>query len=502
MIIVARTARPRPVHCVTEHEHRDRALADAVAAGRFTFAGETRELGLEPDWLHADLPEDEEWRIDWVKFYYGLDLADAFRSTGDPRYLKAWERLVTSYVLQVPPDHDDSEVTARRILNWIYAWQRLPEVDECVAHALHEHLGQQARHVRATLSPERNHRTLELYALLITALALPDLGIEPPLAELHENLLTDFLPDGVHRERSTHYHCVALRSFVGARENCRRFGVALPPGFDERLARACEFARDCRRPDGTIPALSDSDTGDYAELLRLAARLLAREDLLESRAGDYPDGGYFVQRARDRYLIFDCGPLGDGGHGHYDALSVEAWANGEPLVVDPGRYTYAEGEPNLRHWFRGTPAHNTVTVDGADQTPYARTRSSLPSAQATFLGHDDGTLAGEVRSPCYEAVHRRRITLVGGRWVIEDELVGERAHRYDLRWHLPPGPARLLENGVVTPTARIAIEGARSVALEDGWVSPAYGVKHPAKVVSAVAVGRTARFVTILEPRA
>ena len=83
MIVMTVTARPRPVFCVNEHEHRDRALAEAVAAGRFTFAGETRELGLEPDWLQADLPEDEEWRIDWVKFYYGLDLADAYRATGD-----------------------------------------------------------------------------------------------------------------------------------------------------------------------------------------------------------------------------------------------------------------------------------------------------------------------------------------------------------------------------------------------------------------------------------
>jgi uncharacterized heparinase superfamily protein len=501
VIIVAQTARPRPVLCVTEHEHRDRALADAVAGGRFTFAGETRELGLAPDWLDADLPEDEEWRIDWVKFYYGLDLADAFRATGDARYLKAWEKLVASFILQVPPHFDDSEVTARRILNWIYAWQRLPEVDHGVAHALYESLGEQARHVRAALSPERNHRTLELYALLVAALALPGLGIEPPVEELHENLLADFGPDGVHRERSTHYHCIALRSFVGARENCRRFGVALPAGFDEQLARACAFARDCRRPDGTIPALSDSDTGDYTPLLQLAARLLAREDLLESGAGDYPDGGYFVQRTRDRYLIFDCGPLGDGGHGHYDALSVEAWANGEPLVLDPGRYTYAEGEPNLRRWFRGTAAHNTVCVDGHDQTPYARGRSSLPSAVATFLGRTDDTLAGEVRSPCYEAIHRRRIRLVDGGWIIEDELDGERNHRYDLRWHLPPGPAELLPDGVLTPTARITIRGARSVAFEDGWISPEYGVKHPAKVVSAVAVGRTARFVTRLEPR-
>ena len=167
-------------------------------------------------------------------------------------------------MLQVPPDHDSSDVTARRILNWIYAWQRLPEADVA---GLAESIGEQARHVRANLTAERNHRTLELYALLIVALALPELKIAPPVAELHDNLLTDFGPDGVHRERSTHYHFIALRSFVGARENCRRFGVALPAGFDERLTLACEFARDCRRPDGTIPALSDSDTGDYDELL-------------------------------------------------------------------------------------------------------------------------------------------------------------------------------------------------------------------------------------------
>src|SRR3954469_7917996 len=225
MIVVA-AVRPRPVYCVNEHEHRDRALAEAVAAGRFSFAGETRSLGLEPDWLHADLPADEEWRIDWVKFYYGLDLADAFRATGERRFLAAWERLVASFIAQVPPDRDDSEVTARRVLNWIYAWQRLPEVT--IGEAIAESLREQVRHVRENLSPERNHRTLELYALLLAALA----GVTPELLEfavgaLHENLLTDFGVDGVHRERSPHYHLIALRSFVGARENCRRFGVAL-----------------------------------------------------------------------------------------------------------------------------------------------------------------------------------------------------------------------------------------------------------------------------------
>src|SRR6185436_18852117 len=120
------------------------------------------------------------------------------------------------------------------------------------------------------------------------ALALPDLVpglLELATTELHANLLADFGEDGVHRERSTHYHMIALRSFVGARENCRRYDVELPRGFDERLSKACDFALHMQRPDGTIPALSDSDSGDYAEQLELAARLLARDELRRRPTG-------------------------------------------------------------------------------------------------------------------------------------------------------------------------------------------------------------------------
>jgi hypothetical protein len=510
-------ARPRPVYCAIEHEHRDHARAADVAAGRFTHAGETRVLGVDPDWLRTDLPADEEWRIEWVKFYFGLDLADAFRATGEPRFLAAWEQLVGSWILQVPADHDVADVTARRVLNWIYAWQRLPETGAAVAAALAESIGEQARHVRLNLAPERNHRTLELYALLVAGLALPD-SCEPGLvdfavAALHANLLADFRPDGVHREASTHYHLVALRSLVGARENCRRFGVALPPGFDARLSAACDFASHCRRPDGTIPALSDSDSGDYGELLALASRLLERDELRAPARGhaSFPDGGYFVQRAGERFLILDCGPLGDGGHGHYDLLSIEAWAGAQPLVLDPGRFTYAEGAPNLRHWFRGTAAHNTVCVDGLDQTPYARGRSRAPSAAGRFLGRTGGAgldvLCGEARSPLYDALHRRRIAFVDGSyWILEDRLRGDAVHRCDLRFHLAPearGAARVLAGGtVLAPGLALVILGADALALEPGWISPRYGIRQPAPVVSAVATGRELTFVTLLAPRA
>ncbi len=511
-MIALAAVRPRPVLCVTEHEHRDRALAESVAAGRFTHAGETLELGLSPDWLGARLPADEEWRIEWVKFYYGLDLADAFRATGERRFLTAWEQLVRSFVEQVPPDHDSSDVTARRVLNWIYAWQRLPEVADPLAAALLDSIAAQVAHVRATLTPERNHRTLELYALLIGALALPALDdglLDLAVAELHANLLRDFRPDGVHREASTHYHMIALRSFAGARENCRRYGVALPAGFDERLSAACDFARACRRPDGTIPALSDSDTGDYGELLHLAARLLGRDELREPPRGpaSFPDGGYHFQHCGARYLAFDCGPLGDGGHGHYDLLTVEAWDGRRPLVLDPGRFTYAEGDPNWRRWFRGTAAHNTVTVDGLDQTPYARGRSSAPAARGRLLGRAVApgldVIAAEARSPVYDAVHVRRVALVDcAYWVIEDRLTAPTPHRYDLRFHLAPGGAGVAPGGaVLSRDVALVVSGAQP-ALEDGWISPRYGIRCAAPVVSAAAEGRDATFVTLLAPRA
>ncbi|MEZ4764024.1 MAG: heparinase II/III family protein [Calditrichia bacterium] len=41
----------------------------------------------------------------------------------------------------------------------------------------------------------------------------------------------------------------------------------------------------------------------------------------------------------ERYLMFDCGPLGEGNHGHIDFLSFEMAAFGRSLIVDPGRYT-------------------------------------------------------------------------------------------------------------------------------------------------------------------
>jgi len=320
-----------------------------------------------------------------------------------------------------------------------------------------------------------------------------------------------------------------MRSFVGARENARRFGLRMPDGFDEHLNRACDFALHCTRPDGGIPALSDADGGDYGALLALAADALDRDDLRyvatggkdgtppRERHASFPDGGYHVQRSgwagpAERYMIFDCGPLGDGGHGHYDALSFELAAGGRPLIVDPGRYTYAEETPNLRRWFKSTAAHNTVCVDGLDQTPYRRGRPSAAVADARLRGRFTAprldVLCGEATSPAYSAVHRRTIAFVDDAyWVVLDRLHDELPRRYDARLHLgPDAQARTdVHRGegqttVRTPHLALCFAGDAEVALEDGWVAPLYGVRHEAPVVSASIEARSAALTTLVAP--
>jgi hypothetical protein len=546
MIEMSVQIKPRLVFCVIGHLHRDLALAEQLCAGQFTHAGITLALGTKPDWLTSAFPTDAEWRIEWSKFYFGLDLAAAFNEKGDPKFLYTWESLVRTWIEQVPVDIDPSDVTGRRIQNWIYAWNgfasapRFRGFTDGFAEQLFDSLRAQVEHLRLNLAVERNHRTLELYALFIAALALPELDAQRELLtfsieELHRNLLADIRGDGVHREHSTHYHMVALRSFVAARINAQLYGLEFPDGFDQCLERACEFALHIHRPDGAIPALSDSDSGSYLDVLKLADTIFLRPDFLyvasKGKKGRPPsdkyvsfsEAGYFIQRsgwgenqtafADERFLVFDCGPLGDGGHGHYDALSIEVAAGGEPLIVDPGRFTYHEDKLNWRHWFKGTAAHNTVCVDGLDQIPYRCGKPKSPLAEVRLVERlsapNFDLLHGRVTSPSYDAIHSRFIFFIADEyWVIVDKVSGEVPHDYNLRFHLAPAAMNHIaiqkdegNNAVIAPGLALLFESNDKPQIEPGWFSPEYGKKISAPVVSVRSHVADAVFYTLVMPR-
>ena len=137
----------------------------------------------------------------------------------------------------------------------------------------------------------------------IAALALPELDPDGALlgfavAELDRNLATDFRPDGVHREASTHYHLIALRSFVGAareRAPLRRRAARTASTSGSR-ARATSPLH-CRRPDGRSRRSRTPTRGDYCATLLELRRRRRSAPRRRRDAPSFPDGGYFVQRS-------------------------------------------------------------------------------------------------------------------------------------------------------------------------------------------------------------
>lgn len=85
----------------------------------------------------------------------------------------------------------------------------------------------------------------------------------------------------------------------------------------------------------------------------------------------YEKGGMVFLRSKDRKVLIamDCGDLGFGSiaaHGHADALSIQVYYEGNPVLVDSGTYNYHVPK-KYRDEMRSTKAHNTVYVEDTNR---------------------------------------------------------------------------------------------------------------------------------------
>ncbi|WP_045224363.1 alginate lyase family protein [Methyloterricola oryzae] len=522
------------------------AKAERILRHEFELNNETHVLPETFDWL-ANPSRDLEWLILLHKFYYSRDLALAYDASGEEMFARKWVELVASWIAQVPAGFVNSQVVGRRLQQWLLAYHHLVPGRQCAAItpdfllALLRSMQSQALFLRDNLTPEGNHRTIELSALFQFAVLFPELresaGLQAFAVEaLVDNLRDDFLADGVQKELSTDYHHTALKNFLRVRELAGLNGVALPQEFDRIMRRALEFSIFAHRPDGELPAINDGDVNSYLSLLRKAHRQYPVQGLLyvasrglegeppSQRSRHFESSGYCILRsewneapyADARYCFFDCGPLGYGSHGHYDLLSFEAAAFGHSLVIDPGRYTYHEDQPvNWRHRFKGTAAHNTVMVDGKDQCRYrcGAPEGAEPAASVLSFASAPGFdfVRGRALSPEYPVIHERCVVFaVGEYWIISDRLLADGEHRYDQFFHLPVEAQGKLQRlpeaqglGVRTPQCLILQPRTAGVDLsvEEGFVSPEYGLKHPAPVLRyAQGASGNAAYQTFLYP--
>jgi uncharacterized heparinase superfamily protein len=202
-----------------------------------------------------------------------------------------------------------------------------------------------------------NHVLRNATALVFAGVCLADARLERrALTLLRRELRAQLLADGGHEERSTAYHRAVRGDVNDVAVLLTRAHGSNPGWLEEARSRMVAWEHAMRGPDGTLPLLNDAWEGP--------AEPVARD---RDRATILHESGYVVLRHAEDQLIIDAGRVAPPHlppHAHADVLSFVLWADGRPLIVDPGTFAYTGPQRAL---FRGTAAHNTVEVDASDQ---------------------------------------------------------------------------------------------------------------------------------------
>ena len=160
--------------------------------------------------------------------------------------------------------------------------------------------------------------------------------------------------------------------------------------------------------------------GGYA--LLNPERIAPASEPLRQESFRFEDAGFALLRSPEATVVLKYGPHG-GGHGHPDKLSISVHDGRKELVSDFG--TSAYGAPDYTKWYRKTLAHNTVTVDGRDQ-------SETAGEFVAFESRPDGGMVAARADRAYPGVEMsRRLTLKGAG--LSDRFVcrSDGTHRYD-----------------------------------------------------------------------
>jgi heparinase II/III-like protein len=428
--------------------------------------------------------------------------------------------------------------------------------------SVHQHCHFIAGHL-SLHSSANNHLLGELLGLLIGSLTWPCWPQSArwsahARAAFEEQALLQNAPDGVNREQALWYQHEVADMMLLAGLTTQANGCPFAAPFWERLEAMLEFIASCMDVRGHLPALGDSDDAvmvrfDPAPQFRAYHSLLAAAAVLFNRAdfrfkaqvfddksrwllGDaaaarfasiapdpsgkrtrhsFETGGYYIlgsdfETAREVRIIADAAPLGYlaiAAHGHADALALVVSLGGHPLLIDPGTYSY-HTERVWRDYFRGTSAHNTVRVDGVDQSvsggTFLWTRHAAVRCLDFELGAERQRLVAEhdgYQRLSDPVLHRRELAYEPGarRLTVTDDIHCNATHQIEMFWHFAPGCSVALEAGAVTAeregvTLTLSWPASCSARLvrgveapPQGWVSERFDTKVPADtlIVSA-----------------
>ncbi len=457
------------------------------------------------DWASKDL--SKLWRYNLHYFDY---LFDAGRSHG------AKAHLISDWIAKNPPGTGDGwepYTLSLRIVNWIkFFLQNDAAVQEEWLQSLYKQTLWLEKNVEYHILA--NHYLKNGVALFFAGMYFEgaDAGrwMKKGLKILREELKEQFLADGGHYERSPMYHSICVSDYLDVLNLIQNSQTAIPAEekaqLRQRVTASLNFLNDICLPDKEIPLFNDSAFGiapTPSQIFDYARRVIGYEpppQLTDLIIHEKPQSGYYVCRNGEDVIIIDCGCIGPDyqpGHAHCDTLSYELAINGRRVIVDSGIFDYELSSE--RAYARSTRAHNTVVVDGEEQSEIwgvFRVARRAEPIRAFFEKQLDGSVMFEGAHDGYarlagRPIHKRRISYdVQGSWVIKDMLEGSGTHRMESYIHIHPDfqvvqsevGIRVVEpNG--STMAIIGALGLSHMRVGQGWFFPEFGLKRENHVI-------------------
>ena len=433
-------------------------------AGRITLLGITRPLGEPPDWQQADAPRLWRFHLHYWDWAWALAAAPdhAVARAVFARLWHSWRSSVTFGCRDAWHPYP----AALRAWSWCGLYSELAagtDLEPLFISELAAHAGFLRRHLETDIGG--NHLIKDLKALAgLAVFFFDDRLLQRVLDRLARQLTVQVLLDGGHYERAPAYHCQVLADLIDIDGLLRAADGPDVPGLTSAVARMRSWLEKVIMPTGEVPLLNDGYPVGSATLtaLRPPSPSTSTEHLTT-----LPDTGLITAALGGWHLLADVGapcPEELPGHAHADTLGCLLHVDGQPLLVETGTSSYAQGV--VRSYERSTAAHNTVEVDGADSTEVwsafrAARRARVihvwthnePHGVTIEAAHDGYARLGG------RPVHRRRWALTADGLKVDDLVTGSGRHAIAVRWHLAPGstfPIRAGQATEITPAQSIS----------------------------------------------
>lgn len=506
------------------------------------------------DW-NTHQNDDPEWCFMLSRMDYLDHLLLASLLTGDIAYADKAKEYILNWITAHPTIVSEPSTrtldTGIRVMNWMEA---LPYLS--MLHALNEDeltritdsMLAQMQYLKENYLPKyktSNWGSIQTCAIVsvlpfLRADFLSDPLYQWALDEMTLQFSIQVYPDGMHWEQSTMYHIEVLNYGMKAVHYMGLHLQPCPSAVKEQVYALAKALVGQLMPSGEIETFGDSDRVCARDVLSRAALLfddptfrfvgldeLDPESLYvlgvpaaqryatlpasapQSMHYDGEDSGMYTLRSswdKDAsFTMFTNGSLGSG-HGHSDNLHLSACYQGDPVLIDSGRFTYREDHP-LRVQLKGMAAHNGVMIDdkaycvpsdswgyadfGLPLKNYVRHAGNLHYFEGAMLGHDP-----------LQVWVRKVIVVDPAIWMIVDEVKCDGAHEAHSRLHFDPAvtvsPAGDCHR-VTTPHAALTLTCPGAVSYTSEPCSLRYNEQQPHTVVhSKTAFTDSATLITTL----